>query len=342
MFVTAQFGPQGIHFARALGLHAYSIIMIGASGLTSLQRTTIIYNPFAGGLKGRRFQRLEQAHRLLAAGYEVTLVPTTGPSTAGDIAQRSIQTGAELILAAGGDGTINEVIAGMVKSPVPLGILPGGTANVLANELGLGNNMQAAARRIAACVPRRIALGRLECGARSRHFLLMAGAGFDADTVHRVSDGFKARFGKLSYWVAGFAQIVNRLPEFDVAIDGRAHRCSFALTSRVRNYGGDFEIARRASLLDDRFEIVLFEGSHGFRYVKYLMGMTAGRLEGMTGVSFFHARRVVLSAITDAPVHLQTDGEYAGVLPATLEIVPDALTLLIPPDYRTRPSSGSV
>jgi YegS/Rv2252/BmrU family lipid kinase len=310
--------------------------MIGASGLTSLQRTTIIYNPFAGGLKGRRRQRLEQAHHLLAAaGYQVTLLPTTGPATAGDIARSSIERGAELILAAGGDGTINEVIAGMVNSPVPLGILPGGTANVLANELGLGNNMQAAARRIAGCVPRRIALGRLESDARSRHFLLMAGAGFDAETVHRVSDAFKARFGKLSYWMAGFAQIVNRLPEFDVAIDGRVHRCSFALTSRVRNYGGDFEIARHASLLDDRFEIVLFEGLHGFRYVKYLLGMSTGRLEGMTGVSFFRASRVALSAITDAPVHLQTDGEYAGLLPATLTIVPDALTLLIPPDYRT-------
>ena len=110
-------------------------------------------------MKGRRKQRLEQARHLLAgAGYELTLVPTTGPATAGDIARHSIQAGAELILAAGGDGTINEVIAGMVKSPVPLGILPGGTANVLANELGLGNNMQAAARRIAECVPRRIAL----------------------------------------------------------------------------------------------------------------------------------------------------------------------------------------
>jgi YegS/Rv2252/BmrU family lipid kinase len=262
-------------------------------------------------------------------------VPTTGPATAGDIARRSIQAGAELILAAGGDGTIHEVAAGMVKSPVPLGILPGGTANVLANELGLGNNMQAAARRIAGCVPRRIALGLLQSGARSRHFLLMAGAGFDAETVHRVSDRFKSRFGKLSYWMAGFAQIVNRLPEFDATIDGRVHRCSFALTSRVRNYGGDFEIARRASLLDERFEVVLFEGRHGVRYVKYLLGMTAGRLDGMAGVSFFRASRVELSATSDAPVHLQIDGEYAGVLPAILEIVPDALTLLIPPDYRT-------
>lgn len=263
----------------------------------------------------------------------MTRVPTTGPSTAGDIARHSIAAGAELIIAAGGDGTINEVIAGMVKSPVPLGILPGGTANVLANELGLGNNMQAAARRLAGCVPRRIALGHLEAGERSRHFLLMAGAGFDADTVHRVSASFKARFGKLSYWIAGFAQIVNRLPQFDVAIDGQMHRCSFALTSRVRNYGGDFAIALHASLLDDGFEIVLFEGGHGARYVKYLLGMSSGRLEGMTGVSYFRASRVALSTIAEGPVHLQTDGEYAGVLPATLTIVPDALTLLMPREY---------
>jgi diacylglycerol kinase (ATP) len=260
--------------------------------------------------------------------------PTTGPSVAGDIACKAIREGSEMILAAGGDGTLNEVIQGMAHSTVPLGILPAGTANVLATEIGLGQDLERAVKIIPKCVTRRIALGRVDCGEERRYFLSMAGAGFDAQIVYDLASGLKEKLGKAAYWVAGFAQAIKRFPEFAIEIDGTARGTgSFALASRVRNYGGDFEIARHASLGGDRFEVVVFRGRHALPYFKYLCGMIAGRLEGMSGVSFQTGKEVRVFDPADRRIHIQVDGEYAGRLPATIVIVPDALTLLVPPDY---------
>jgi len=154
--------------------------------------------------------------------------------------------------------------------------------------------------------------------------------------VYELASGLKEKLGKAAYWVAGFAQAVKRFPEFAIEIDGRARATgSFALASRVRNYGGDFEIARHASLTGDRFEVVVFRGRHALPYFKYLCGMIAGRLEGMSGVSFQTAKEVRVFDPADRRIHIQVDGEYAGRLPATIVIVPDALTLLVPPDYVT-------
>jgi diacylglycerol kinase family enzyme len=170
-------------------------------------------------------------------------------------------------------------------------------------------------------------------GRVSRHFLLMAGAGLDAQIVYNVNAGLKARAGKLAYWLAGGSLLGRRLPQFDVETDGRKRRCSFALLAKVRNYGGDFEIASSVSLFDDDFEAVLFEGRTTARYVTYLAGLTTKRLHGMKGVVDCRARHVTLSSAEDSRVYVQIDGELAGGLPAEIKIVPKALTLLVPPEY---------
>jgi diacylglycerol kinase family enzyme len=210
-------------------------------------------------------------------GHNLTVVPTRGRGTAGAIAREQIGRGADLIVAAGGDGTINEAAEGMLHSAVPLAIIPGGTANVLAQETRLGTKIERAAARLEECRPRRISVGHLTCdgGRVSRHFLLMAGIGFDAYVVHHVDGKLKSRTGKFAYWVAGMRLLGRRLEEFDAEIAGEKRRCSFALVSKVRNYGGDFQIARSVRLSDDRFEVVLFEGHHMARYVKHFAGMIA-------------------------------------------------------------------
>jgi diacylglycerol kinase (ATP) len=269
-------------------------------------------------------------------GHNMTVISTAGPGTAGRIAREQIEQGADLVLAAGGDGTFNEVAEGMTHSCSTLGILPAGTANVLATEMKLGSGPEGAALRLEQWRPRRISLGHLTCdgGRVSRHFLLMAGAGLDAHVVTRVNPWLKARAGKFAYWTAGWSLLGRRLPEFQADIDGRRSKCSFALISKVRNYGGDFEIARGASLLEDCFEAVLFEGSSSLRYVKYFAGMALKCLPQMEGVTVLRARRAVLSSPENLPIYIQVDGELAGQLPAEIEIVPDALTLLAPPEYR--------
>jgi YegS/Rv2252/BmrU family lipid kinase len=267
----------------------------------------------------------------------VESIPTAGPGTAGEIARAAIDRGADLILVAGGDGTINEVANGMALSRVPLGILPAGTANVLASELRLGKTMEQAAEWLAHSVQERVALGRLSgADGNSRYFLLMTGAGLDADIVYHLNLPMKEALGKVAYWIGGFSKLGRRLPEFTVEANGREFRASFALASRVRNYGGDLEIAPSISLLDDEFELVLFEGESSFTYLKYMLGVVAHQLRDLRGVNVLRTRQAVFSPNNGSDIHLQVDGEYTGVAPASVEIVPNALTLLVPPDFRAR------
>lgn len=264
-------------------------------------------------------------------GIVAELTPTAAAGHATELARDAVAAGADLILVLGGDGTINEVANGMIPSRVPLGVLPGGTANVLANELGLGNGLERAIERLGQCGERRIAVGKLcNPGGESRYFLLMAGAGLDATIVTKVHPGLKARAGKLAYWVAGLGEFFGTVGQFHAHIGGQQSQHGFVLASRVRNYGGDMEIASRASLLSDDFEVVLFEGSNPLRYAAYMTAVTLRQVKSMPGVRAARAQRVEFSG--DA--HLQIDGEYAGRLPATLEMAPDALTLLVPANYR--------
>ncbi|PWU11372.1 MAG: hypothetical protein C5B51_02735 [Terriglobia bacterium] len=309
--------------------------------ISTYRNTLLIYNPQAGKLGRRHGALIQRAAEILRRdGHRITIVPTTGPRTAARIVREHLSQGADLVLAAGGDGTINEVAEGLVHTGVPLGILPGGTANVLACELKLGARLERVAVRLRECRPRRISVGHLTCegGAVSRHFLMMAGIGLDAHIVYRVSGPLKAATGKLAYWAAGWTLLGRRLAEFQVDIAGQHRTSSFALVSKVRNYGGDFEIARHVSLFDERFEVVLFEGRSTFRYVKYFAGLMRNRVDGMPGVTVLREQCLRLSHPEDERIYVQVDGELAGHLPAEVRIVPNALTLLVPPEYR--PEAG--
>ncbi len=283
-----------------------------------------------------RIGRLDSAQRVLEARLgRVTRFQTDGPKMAGVIVQQCIQRGSDLIVVAGGDGTINEVVDGLKGSAIPLGILPGGTANVLANEIGLGGPLEKAAATLARCTPRRVSLGLLHSGGNStgQHFLLMAGIGLDAHIVLHLNPVMKARFGKLAYWQGGLAEFLRRLEVFEVQVNGERHSCSFALISKVRNYGGDFEIAQQVRLDDDHFEVVLFEGPNPWRYLIYLTGIAVKQLKRLPGVRVLRASHVSMASKNGDNVHVQVDGEYAGLLPAVATLVPNALTLLAPPEY---------
>src|SRR5262249_50402345 len=148
--------------------------------IAAFQQTVLIYNPRAGRLGRSGLGLIERlANILRKSGHQLTVAPTTGPATAGAIAREHIARGADLIIAAGGDGTITEVAGGVVHSPAALAILPLGTANCLAVEMGLPRKPEDAAEALETCRPRRIAAGLMECdnGRIQRHFLLMAGAG---------------------------------------------------------------------------------------------------------------------------------------------------------------------
>lgn len=308
-------------------------------GIATYRQPVLIYNPEAGKFRRNPERTLQRTTDALGrASLRPRLIPTEEAGHATEIAAQAVRDGADLILVLGGDGTINEVINGMnggavgglLGSDVHLGVLPGGTANVLAMELGLGSRLERAIDRLSRCRPRRVALGKIwQADQPARHFLMMAGAGLDADVVCSLNPGLKARTGKFAYWAAGFAHIFKRVGQLETRINGDTYPCGFTLAARVRNYGGDLELARGASLLSNEFETVMFEGSNPLRYAFYMMGVAVKQVQKMPGVHTVRSTRIEL--LGNAPI--QIDGEYVGRAPATIEIVRDALTLLVPKTY---------
>lgn len=274
---------------------------------------------------------------LRASGHRVTALETRAPGSATAIARRCLEAGADLILALGGDGTLNEAANGMIGTHVPLAVIPAGTANVLARELGLPRRGPAVAAGIGHLTPLRIHVGLLRpTAAPPRHFLLMAGAGFDGHIVYHLDVSLKARLGEIAYWVSAAKEILRRQDEFEAVVNGQRIRCTFALASRVKNYAGYMRIATGASLLRDDFQVATFQGRSTLRYYSvYLFSVLAGLTHRTRGIAYTYAPRVELLAPPGPEIHVQVDGEYAGRLPASVEIVRDALTILAPPSFTT-------
>ncbi|MBK7927308.1 MAG: NAD(+)/NADH kinase [Bryobacterales bacterium] len=305
---------------------------------TFYRNAFLIYNPQAGGLTRARGHRVHRALELLRSlGHTVRETPTTHAHHATELAREAAAAGADLVIAAGGDGTINEVANGLAGTQTPLAILPAGTANVLANEMRLSGGIRQAVRSLHTLVPRRITLGLFRPdGGPPRHFLLMAGAGFDADIVRRVDPALKRRLGKGAYWIATLSRLGARLPQIDLKMNGDRIQTGFALAARVRNYGGDLEIARHVTLLDRDFEIAAFPGHTTWPYGYYMGAIVLGAQQHLSGVYWKRGEALDLKPVNGDTVYVQLDGELAGQLPGRLETVPDSLTLLTPPNLLHR------
>jgi diacylglycerol kinase family enzyme len=183
-------------------------------------------------------------------------------------------------------------------------------------------------------VPRRIALGAYDrAGHPRRHFVLMAGVGLDALIVYELDLDLKARLGKLAYWHGGFLQLGRPAPLFNICVNGNSHEASFALITRVRNYGGDFEIARRVRLTDADFEVVIFQNHEWHDYLRFFGAVVTNRLYHTPGVVICRATEAAVGTPGDTRIYVQADGEAVGNVPAVISTVPDALTLLIPRAY---------
>jgi len=161
----------------------------------------------------------------------------------------------------------------------------------------------------------------------------MAGVGLDARIVYELDASLKSRIGKLAYWHGGFRQLGRPVPRFSIAMNGAEYKASFALMARVRNYGGDFEIARRIQLPDNDFEVVVFTHNHWQDYLRFFGGVVLNRLDRTPGVILTRATEVRLTAPEDQRIYVQTDGESVGNLPATVSIVPEAVRILLPARY---------
>ncbi|HTA47834.1 MAG TPA: diacylglycerol kinase family protein, partial [Verrucomicrobiae bacterium] len=260
-----------------------------------MRKAALLYNPDSGGRRARRQTELEAVLALLrGANVEARLVLTDSRAHAEEKARQAVLAGCDTIFACGGDGTIHNMIQVLANSKAALAILPMGTANALAHDLGLPMNISAAAQAALHGVPRRIALGRvqflnLEGGPGSRFFIVAAGAGVDAHLFYKLHAGTKQRMGMTAYyskaWQLWFTHPMSRfLVEFaetgsdhtgsDQPSSGQSRRADVTelMAVRIRNFGGVLqELAPGASLDRDDLRVVFCRTASRFAYLLYVM-----------------------------------------------------------------------
>jgi diacylglycerol kinase (ATP) len=314
-----------------------------------IQDALLIYNPTSGRRRGRRFAEIEQAVRILKeVGVVVELAPTFAPNSATHIARQAVEQGRGMVIACGGDGTINEVVNGLARSHTPMAILPAGTANILAKELCIPWDIPHAARMIANAVVRRIALGiaipldgnvSTAMPREGRYFLSVAGAGPDGAIVNGVHAGLKKHTGQLAYWAEGFKQLMRyNFAPMRIQSHGEERRATIIVVGRTKHYGGPFKITTGADLFEDSFEFLTFSKSSRFAYASCLPALCTGHLRTREGIDAWKADQSICEPAGDYPVYAQVDGEPVGRLPLSFRIVPDALSLLTPAPPAGRPA----
>lgn len=289
-------------------------------------RAALIYNPLARRLRGRRVQKVEIAMKLIRSyGLEVEAYPTKGPNHASLLAREVLDSGCDLIIACGGDGTINEVIRGIAGSQGTLMIIPAGTSNVLAKEVGLPSSITHSVSLIRTGIVRRISLGQVD----GRHFALMAGIGLDASVVSMLSERLKTFLGEGAFWIEGFRQLfAYSFSPFQIQINGKSRLATFALISKARYYGGGVQITGRANFFSDNFDVCLFQSNNRWRYLYYLWMILLRQHYKLPDMQYLKARTIRL--VGSPTIKIQVDGELIGHLPQNVTIHRDALSLLVP------------
>ena len=292
----------------------------------------VIFNPVAKGNKARHFR-----HELNRMGGECALKPTAGPGDAQRLAAGAVAEGFETIVAAGGDGTVNEVLNGIGDAPEGfarscLGVLPLGTVNVFARELAIPLKLARAWDIIRRGRERRIDLPCAEFpgqdGRQRRYFAQLAGAGIDARAVELVSWRLKKKIGPLAYVVAGFNAL--RFPHSMITAAGEGHSLAGeeVVAGNGRFYGGNYEVFPHAALDSGRLEVCVMPRVSWFTVLRCSLPMLLRRRLPTHSYRAFQATSFTLTSPTPTPLEL--DGELVGHLPATFTVRPGALRVIAP------------
>lgn len=294
--------------------------------LLHMTEILIILNPAA---KSERAKESWEKIESLARG-SASIVTTSEPGEAREISARAAERGTRIVVAAGGDGTINEVVNGLAGSETALGILPVGTMNVFATELGVPTRLQEAWRLIQHGNMRVVDLAR----ANRHYFVQLAGAGLDAQVVKETTWTSKRNFGPLSY-LYSTAQIAARKPPVLVAeSDERTVEGSFVLVGNGRFYGGALEVFKRARVDDGLLDVLVFKKVGHLDLARYFAHIVMGKLTDLSDVVYFQARKVQVWSAEQVPV--EVDGELATELPVTFRISSKKLKVIAPAKERSR------
>lgn len=298
-----------------------------------MRRGLLIYNPAAGG-------RITPArmHRVIARaarrGVALEERPTSGPGDATRIVAASIASNPDVIVVAGGDGTVAEAAAALIGTMIPLAILPYGTANVLAREYGAG----AWARYAERCIPSRKTRALTAWRAEGRVCFMWMGVGLDARMMKGANSLLKRRLGRLGIAVTAVRDFWHYdFPALSVeGIDGNggafAHSATYVVACNIRRYGGEVLLAPEADPEDELVDLVIFTGRTRGALARLLFHLATRRSARpeVKDVVRVRARSVMVRAVGEAPVEVQVDGEVAGTTPAGVGPVVGRVRIVVP------------
>ena len=283
-----------------------------------MQEILVILNPAARSARAKKtWKQIENFPRC-------TLRTTAASGDARAAAERGVEEGFTTIVAAGGDGTVNEVVNGIAGSDVALGILPVGTMNVFAAELGLPGDLDEAWAVIRAGRTRKVDLVR----ANSRYFVQLAGVGLDAQVVQETSWNFKKNFGPLSYVISAAQIAARKPPRLIVEADGIEREGSFVLIGNGRYYGGPVAVFKDARIDDGKLDVLIFKNLGYLDIARYLGTIFMGKHTGLSDVEYFQTKKAAVRSEEDVPV--EVDGEAVIRLPVTFRISSRKLRVVVP------------
>jgi len=287
------------------------------------KRLLVIRNPVAGQRHGAAYAR---AIRVLEqAGCQLTVAATAARGDAVRIAHEADADKFDVVVAAGGDGTINEVVNGLVGGPLPLGLIPLGTSNVLAHEIGIGPDPHRAAEIILA--GRRQPIALIHAG--GHYCCLMVSAGYDARAITRVRPRLKRLTGEGAYYMAGIEEMLagtRRL--LTVEVDGHAYEAASVVVANARLYGGRYLIAPGADIREPVLHTILLRRPGRWNVARYGIAVMRERLHLLPDVLTVTGTTVRLAAPAGEP--WQSDGDLIGEFPVDIAIEANAIELLVP------------
>lgn len=288
-------------------------------------KTLLILNPAAGR---RRISPLEEISKgLKRPSVELSVHLTTAPGEATTVARQAVSDGFDMVVAAGGDGSLNEVANGLVGSSVELGLIPVGTENVLAKELGIPLSVSQACQHLYDTPSRYIDTGRVG----ERHFVCFAGIGFDAHVAHHLTSARKASLGALAYFLTSFERIgdYRKTPrKTSIVADGVALEGSYwmILISNISRYGGGLQPAPKARLDDGMLDLCLYPLANYPGTLRQMLATRSGTHTGLPGMLYRQAAKIEIA--TEPVEQVQLDGDpWSGQTPLTIEAVPGSLNV---------------
>jgi YegS/Rv2252/BmrU family lipid kinase len=290
-------------------------------------RTCVIFNPAARGNKARHFRR-----QLNVIGSQCALKATTAPGDARRLAAEAVGEGFDLIIAAGGDGTVNEALNGLGDAPdgfarARLGVLPLGTVNVFARELKIPLRIERAWDVLQRGREMRIDLPRVDFSAngirQQRYFVQLAGAGFDARAIELVDWSHKKKIGPLAYVIAGFRALREPQPKITVCAGSQN-----VTGGNGRFYGGPVKTFPQADLRDGLLDICVLPRLNWLTLIRCVPGLLTRQEPPVSVVKYFQAAKFDLAAETKTAFEL--DGEWVGHLPAAFSVEREKLRVIVP------------